>query len=48
MAIRLSETLTTTKGPIKLTVEVGMAPWKTKLNTEFMVFDTLSPYDVVM
>lgn len=48
MVLGLSGALTSAKGMIKLKVESGSAPQKVKMNSEFVVFDTPSPYDAVM
>ncbi|XP_022883806.1 uncharacterized protein LOC111400641 [Olea europaea var. sylvestris] len=48
MVLGLSGALTSAKGSIKLKVEFGLAPRQLKTNSEFVVFDTPSPYDAVM
>ncbi|XP_022852014.1 uncharacterized protein LOC111373680 [Olea europaea var. sylvestris] len=48
MVLGLSGALTSAKGSIKLKVESGSAPRQLKTNSEFVVFDTPSPYDAVM
>ncbi|XP_022853913.1 uncharacterized protein LOC111375341 [Olea europaea var. sylvestris] len=48
MVLGLSGALTSAKGSIKLKVESGSTPQQLKTNSEFVVFDTPSPYDAVM
>ncbi|XP_022851918.1 uncharacterized protein LOC111373595 [Olea europaea var. sylvestris] len=48
MVLGLSGALTSAKGLIKLKVESGLTPRQVKKNSEFLVFDTPSPYDAVM
>ncbi|XP_022855889.1 uncharacterized protein LOC111377073 [Olea europaea var. sylvestris] len=48
MVLGLSGALTFAKGSIKLKVELGSAPRQVKTNSEFVVFNTPSPYDDVM
>ncbi|XP_022841987.1 uncharacterized protein LOC111365685 [Olea europaea var. sylvestris] len=48
MVLGLSGALTSAKGSIKLKVEFGSAPRQLKTNSDFVVFDTPSPYNVVM
>ncbi|XP_022897555.1 uncharacterized protein LOC111411235 [Olea europaea var. sylvestris] len=48
MVLGLSGALTSAKGSIKLKFESGSAPQQLKMYSEFVVFDTPSPYDAVM
>ncbi|XP_022846340.1 uncharacterized protein LOC111369087 [Olea europaea var. sylvestris] len=48
MVLGLSGAVTTAKGSIKLKVEYGSTSYQVKMNSEFIVIDTLSPYGAVM
>lgn len=48
MVLGLNGALTKAKRLIKLVVEAGETPRRAKLNIEFAMFDSTSPYDAIM
>lgn len=48
MVLGLNRPLTTARGSIKLIVEARTDPRQVRLNAEFVVFDSTSPYDSIM